>query len=228
MKTCFAPPSRGSDRASATRTNTPSSSDTCRRSTVRCSTWGPGPVDTLVGSRAGLAPRGSSPSTSALPCSTARCTTLAVGETPMSSSYGPRRPLSRSGLAAWAGDTHVLFVRASATALPIRAGSLGGVTCSGVLHLVADPEGAVRALAHAMRARAPLVCVATLGSARWLHGPAQQAMRKASAMTFFDGDRLLEIFERHGLTVTATRRDRMVMMIAAQNSDAGRQHEVQP
>ncbi len=126
------------------------------------------------------------------------------------------------------GDAHVLFLRASTTALPIRAGSLGGVTCSGVLHLVADPEGAVRALAHAMRARAPLVCVATLGSARWLQRPAQQAMRKASGMTFFDGDRFLEIFERHGLTVTATRRDRMVMMIAAQNSGDGCQYEARP
>jgi SAM-dependent methyltransferase len=126
------------------------------------------------------------------------------------------------------GYADVLFLRAPVVALPIRPGSLGGVTCHGALHLAADPEGAAKALARAMRPRAPLVCVATLGSGRWLQGSARQAIRGASSMTFFDGDRLLETFKRHGLTVTATHRDRTVMMIAAQNSGDGCQYEARP
>jgi len=118
-------------------------------------------------------------------------------------------------LAAHEGLDHLLFVRASALALPFASTSLGAIHCFGALHLFPSSDGALREVHRALRPGGCFTCLTASYANRALVHAAQSAFSRTASFRFFDVNDLTRTLERIGFELRDVTTRGMLLMFAA-------------
>jgi SAM-dependent methyltransferase len=112
----------------------------------------------------------------------------------------------------------VLLVRGSASSLPIRTGTLGGILCWNALQLFPDPPRAIREAFRVLRPGGTLTCFTyrrSVGAYRLVQRAWEWLMKGVQA---FDERRLLELLQDAGFSVLDLRGPRSILRFSARKA----------
>jgi len=107
------------------------------------------------------------------------------------------------------------LARADACALPYADASFDAATCCGALHLLPDPEGALREMARVLRPEGLLVVTTLVDEPPFGAPPLRESMRLIYGMTVFETDGLEKTFAEAGFEVVDARREASMVTLTA-------------
>ncbi len=118
------------------------------------------------------------------------------------------------------GTRNVAFLQGNAQILPIRRESVSLVNCCGVLHLLPQPEAALREVAAVLEPGGALVGMTLVEADSW--GPRLVAafFSRLLHFRFFRFDQFRTLLEQAGLQLEAHARARLIVLFRAQKSAA--------
>ncbi len=123
-------------------------------------------------------------------------------------------------------NANVAFIQGNAQVLPIRRESVSLVNCCGVLHLLPEPEAALREVAAVLEPGGAFVGMTLVETDSW--GPRLLAglFSRLLRFRFFRFDQLQRMLEQAGLHLEAHARARLIVLFRAQKSAVGSGREV--
>ncbi|MGD9702964.1 MAG: class I SAM-dependent methyltransferase [Acidimicrobiia bacterium] len=128
------------------------------------------------------------------------------------------RPFLRRAVRRAAAErVTIAATRALAQRLPVVDGGADAVVIGGSLNEIGDLDGAVREAARVLRPGGALFLL-SLARAGSSPGRALQRALRATGIVFPTPAATRSLLERHGLTVTATRQDRVVLRTTARRA----------
>lgn len=109
---------------------------------------------------------------------------------------------------------NVGFVRADATRLPFRDGTVNAITCVAALHLVPDPAAVIHQLARVLApgGRLAIMAPTVLGQGA---DTGNRFLKPILGVRFFADQDIVEALGHHGITETTTRKTASVQWIIA-------------
>ena len=113
---------------------------------------------------------------------------------------------------ALAGGVRVSYLRAEAQALPFATHAAAGVTIGGSLNEIGDLRACLSEVRRVMLRNAQFASMSLLAAG--MPGAFLQAMLSPGGVRFFPPELLLDLFERAGLRVSATRQYGIVLFVA--------------